>query len=126
MDGFLQKRYEMPPPLRAFPTRNGKPQERAHDAANVPTDPTGSPPRLPNMDDTIHRFRAPSSDQLSRRERQHHHIHPRTIPRNRTLLGHGSLRAQDTLREPPHQTSILRITLRKREPSIPRLLTRIS
>src|SRR5207253_2005726 len=40
----------------------------------------------------------------------HHHIHPRTIPRSWTLLGHGRLRAQDTLREPPLQTRLLKRT----------------
>src|SRR5712692_2647861 len=64
IDGFLQKRYERPAPLRAVPTRNGKPKERAHDATNVPTDSTRSPPRLPNMDDPIHRHSASSRDQL--------------------------------------------------------------
>jgi hypothetical protein len=98
--GLLQKRYEMPTPLRAVPTRNGKPKERTDDATGLPTDPPSSPTNFTNMDDAVHRRRAPSSNQLSRCERKHHHIHPRTVPRSRALLGYGCLRAEDTLREP--------------------------
>src|SRR5207245_5901393 len=98
----------MPTPLQAVLTRNGKPQERAHDATGLPTDPASSPAHILNVDDAVHRFRAPSRNQLPRSQRKHHHIHPRPIPSNRTLLGHGRLRTQNTLREPPLQTRLLK------------------
>ena len=66
---FLQKRYEMPAPLRAVPTRNGKPKERAHDAAGLPTDASSSTARLLNVDDAVHGYCAPSCNQLSRSQR---------------------------------------------------------
>ncbi len=67
--GFLQKRYEMHTPLPAVPTRDGKPKERIDDAKGLPTDSTGSPTRITYMDDAVHRYCAPSRNQLSRSQR---------------------------------------------------------
>ena len=66
---FLQKGYERPTPLRAVPTRNGKPKERTYDATGLPTDPSSSPTRIAYVDDAVHRYRPPSGNQLARSQR---------------------------------------------------------